>query len=104
MKKSFLILFLLTFISAELFSQSEVELQLKKHVAALTADSLMGRLAGSKGEKMASDYIFKVFKEYGITSLYPSSGQDFSFVSDKGDTIHSQNVIAIIEGVILFLK
>ena len=91
-------MFLLTFISAELFSQSEVELQLKKHVAALTADSLMGRLAGSKGEKMASDYIFKVFKEYGITSLYPSSGQDFSFVSDKGDTIHSQNVIAIIEG------
>lgn len=98
-KRKLLTLALLLFIgSAELFSQTDIESALRKHVAALTADSLMGRLVGTKGEQIAAGYIFKILKDADITTLYPASGQDFSFVSDKGDTIHSKNIVAIIEG------
>jgi len=104
LKKGLFSVAMLFSFSIALFSQSELEHQLKKHVNALTADSLMGRYVGSEGEKMASDYIYKVLKEAGILSLYPSTGQDFSFVSDKGDTIYSKNVVGIIEGYDPVLK
>lgn len=90
--------------SAELFSQTDVELQLRKHVNVLTADSLMGRFSGSKGEGIAFNYILQVLKESDITTLYNKSGQDFSFVSDKGDTLYSKNIVAIIEGYDPILK
>jgi len=104
LKKGILAFALLLSFSLELFSQDEIESQLRKHVNALTADSLMGRSVGSKGESIASDYIYKVFREAGITNLYTKSGQDFSFVSDKGDTVYSKNVVAIIEGYDPLLK
>ncbi|MFA6334201.1 MAG: TonB family protein [Bacteroidales bacterium] len=103
-KKGFLALALLVLFSAELFSQGEIESQLRLHVKALTADSLMGRSAGSKGESIASDYIYKILKEADIVNLYDRSGQDFSFVGAKGDTIKSKNVVAVIEGYDPVLK
>lgn len=97
-KRKFLILALLISFSAELFSQEDVESRLRMHVKTLTADSLKGRAAGTKGEGIAADYIFKTLTESDITSLYNRDGQDFSFVSDKGDTIKSRNIVAVIEG------
>ncbi len=97
-KRIFIAAALILSFSAELFSQTDVELQLKKHVNALSADSLMGRFSGSKGERIAYNYITGVLKESDIITLYDKTGQDFSFVSDKGDTLYSKNVVAIIEG------
>ncbi|OFY43223.1 MAG: hypothetical protein A2X18_09280 [Bacteroidetes bacterium GWF2_40_14] len=98
LKRLFIAAALILSFSAELFSQTDVELQLKKHVNALTADSLMGRFSGSRGEAIAYDYLIKALKKSDITTLYNKTGQDFSFVSDKGDTLYSKNVVAIIEG------
>ncbi len=97
-KKQFLILFLLISFSADLFSQGDVESRLRMHVKALTADSLKGRAAGTKGESIAADYIYKTLTELDVTNLYNREGQDFSFVSEKGDTIKSRNIVAVIEG------
>ena len=98
MKKLTLIVALLILATAGLFSQNERGLDLKKHVEALVADSLMGREAGSEGERMAARYIEKIFRENHIELLYPSPGQDFSLVNVNGDTIKSQNIIGIVEG------
>ncbi|MFA5849425.1 MAG: TonB family protein [Bacteroidales bacterium] len=104
LKRIFIAAALILSFSAELFSQTDVELQLKKHVYALAADSLMGRYSGHKGEEIAYNYITRVLKESDITTLYNRTGQDFSFVSDKGDTLYSKNVVAIIEGYDPVLK
>ncbi len=71
---------------------------LKRHITALTSDSLLGRESGTIGENRAADYISGIFKEYGLLDLYPRTGQDFSFVTAGDDTIQSRNVLAIIEG------
>ncbi|MDD4639229.1 MAG: TonB family protein [Bacteroidales bacterium] len=71
---------------------------LRGHMSALTADSLLGREAGSRGEKMAAGYIAGIFEKYGILDLYPGSGQDFSFVIEGKDTLYSTNIVGIIEG------
>ena len=89
---------------AGLFSQNSIVTELKSHVVSLTTDSLLGREAGSNGERAAGKYIEKAFAEAGLTLLYPSPGQDFSFVSDKGDTMHSNNIVGIIEGYDNILK
>ncbi|MBP6453658.1 MAG: M28 family peptidase, partial [Bacteroidales bacterium] len=98
MKKFTLIVALLILATAGLFSQNERGADLRKHVEALVADSLMGRGAGSEGEKMAARYIRKVFNESSVELLYPLPGQDFSLVNSNGDTIRSQNIIGIVEG------
>lgn len=81
-----------------LFSQNETAERLKKHVEILTSDSLMGRMAGTPGEKKASLYIHDEFAKANIETLYDRNGQQFSFLSTFGDTISSQNVVGIIEG------
>jgi TonB family protein len=89
---------LLLLTTAGLFSQNETGMALRRHAGALTADSLMGRGAGSRGEKIAAAYIGKVFQEAGLDLLYPQPGQDFSIVNSPGDTLHSANIIAVAEG------
>ena len=39
---------------------------LQKHISVLAGDSLQGRETGQPGQKMASNYIAKFFKEIGI--------------------------------------
>ena len=89
---------LLFMVTAGLFSQNERIAGLKRHVELLTSDSLMGRGAGTEGERMAARYIERVFAGAEIELLYPSPGQDFSFVNSEGDTLKSQNIIGIVEG------
>lgn len=81
-----------------LLSQNETAERLKKHVQILTSDSLMGRMAGTPGEKKASLYIHDEFTKADIETLFDRNGQQFSFLSTFGDTISSQNIIGIIEG------
>ena len=97
-RKFYYVIALLLILPAGLFSQNSIGNELKAHVVALTDDSLLGRGAGTKGEKEAGKYIEKAFTQAGLTLLYPAPGQDFSFVSDAGDTMHSNNIVGIIEG------
>ena len=76
------------------FAQGRV----REHVAFLTSDSLSGRAAGSKGELYAANYIYDRLKESGVTLLSPRDGDDFYMALDSGDTLHSRNIIGIVEG------
>ncbi|MEA5004801.1 MAG: TonB family protein [Rikenellaceae bacterium] len=96
--KLFVSTFLVLIFPLTLFSQDETVEKLKKHVKILTSDSLMGRMAGTPGEKKASLYIHDEFIKADIETLYDKNGQLFSFLSTFGDTISSQNVVGIIEG------
>jgi TonB family protein len=93
------VLYILLFFSPlTLLSQEETVLRLKKHIEVLTSDSLMGRMAGTPGEKAASVYIQKELSKLGMESMFGDKGETFSFLSTFGDTISSQNVAGIIEG------
>ncbi|MCK9627985.1 MAG: TonB family protein [Bacteroidales bacterium] len=96
--RSFLSVLVLLLFPLGLFSQNETTERLKKHVDVFTSDTLMGRMAGTPGEKKASLYIYDEFVKAGVETLYDINGQRFSFLSTFGDTISSQNVIGIIEG------
>lgn len=89
---------LLSLFPLTLLSQEETVLRLKNHIEVLTSDSLMGRMAGTPGEKAASIYIQKELSKLGIESMFGDKGEIFSFLSTFGDTISSQNVAGIIEG------
>jgi hypothetical protein len=47
------------------FAQSS-ETLVRQHIAYLASDQLEGRAPGTKGEKLAQEYIVKAFKEYGL--------------------------------------
>lgn len=50
-------------------SDDKLVKNLRAHVNILSADSFLGRETGTTGEKMASDYIVKQFKEIGLKPL-----------------------------------
>ena len=80
-------------------AQDSFENALRTHVKELTANKLMGRQAGSKGESDAAAYISREFSEKGLELLYPHGCQDFSFIDDAtSDTLYSRNVVAVIPG------
>ncbi len=74
----------------------DVENSLKNYVSFITNDSVAGRAAGSKGEKIVAAYIYDVLKNNGLTMLSPREGDDFKALLK--DTIVSQNIIGIVEG------
>lgn len=73
---------------------SETVRALKEHVSILSSAQMEGRAAGEEGEKMAADYLRKVFSDYGIDVL-----QDQEFGIAKGsDTLTSRNVTGFLQG------
>lgn len=103
MKKSIFILVIL-FLSNVVSAQPSIINDLKNSVSVLTADSLKGRKSGGEYEKKTADYISKILTQNGVELLYPAEGQDFSFISGKGDTIYSRNIVGIFEGYDTLLK
>ncbi len=80
-----------------------LEKDLQRHVRFITADSLMGRAAGSKGELAVANYIYDRLEEAGVVMLTPRDGEDFYIAgSQEGmpfrDTIHSRNIIGVVPG------
>lgn len=53
--------------------------QLKKHISYLASDKLQGRLAGSKGEKLAANYIENEFKKLGLKPYQKNYQQPFTY-------------------------
>ena len=99
MRRLLLIIALLTLSYAGLFSQSESVVRMKNDVMTLTSDAFLGREIGSDGERAAAKEIAKQFKEAELLLLYSENdGQPFSYIIGDTDTLHSQNVVAIVEG------
>lgn len=90
-------------IRAQGLSKS-IEKDLQRHVAFIAADSLKGRAAGSEGELCAANYIFDELEKAGVVMLTPRGGEDFYIAgsiaqgSTATDTIHSRNVIGVVQG------
>ena len=84
--------------------QMSARRSVEEHVAFLTSDSLAGRAAGSAGELAAADYIYACLQESGVTLLSPPGGDDFYMAVGGNDTLHSRNIIGIVEGYDANLK
>ena len=70
---------------------------LKNHIQYLSSDALQGRKTGTKGEKMAAEYLYDALEANGVIMLTDRNGQDFTIMSGN-DSIHSRNIVGIIEG------
>ncbi len=81
-----------------------LEKDIERHVRFLTADSLLGRGAGSAGELKAANYIYDQLEAAGVTMLTPRDGEDFYMAGTLSDgfpfkdTIHSRNIIGVVPG------
>lgn len=85
MKRIVLSLFLL--IQFSLIAQNNnpaiTKEEIKDHITYLASDELEGRFSGSKGEKLAGDYIAKEFQSYGLKTMFGDSYfQEFDFTSN----------------------
>jgi Zn-dependent M28 family amino/carboxypeptidase len=81
-------------------------IRVKQHIETLSSDDMEGRLVGSKGERMAAEYIIKYFKELNLIPLQNKEFEHaFSFnynqnphgASKNSDTISGINVVAYID-------
>lgn len=83
-----------------------IENDLKRHVAFIAADSLQGRAAGSKGELSVANYIYDELEKAGVIMLTPRDGEDFYMAGNgvQNDTIHSRNIIGVVQGYDSALK
>lgn len=78
---------------------------LKKHISYLASDALQGRLTGSKGEKLASDYIISEFKKLKIKPYNQNYLHPFSYsvrlnphdTISKGEPNKGNNVIGYLD-------
>ncbi len=99
--RSFLlaILFVLTIFQGKLQAQEpdSVEMRLKRNVAYLADAARLGRGAGTEQEKEVARYLYNQLIDAGVTMLTPKEGEDF-YIAQNGDTLHSQNVIGVVEG------
>lgn len=82
---------------------SITELSLQKHIQFLADDKLEGRLAGTKFEEQAADYILEQFEDANIQPYSKNYKEEFDFKVRftqwyKDTVASSQNVVAFIEG------
>ena len=74
-----------------------MEAAMKENVAWLASPQRLGRGAGSEQEKEVASWLYSKLQEAGVTMLVPQEGDDF-FIAQQPDTLHSRNVIGIVEG------
>lgn len=78
---------------AEKFAATITEQDLKAHLSVLASDSLQGRETGTKGQRLAADYIAHHFEKLGLPKIgdpNPETGkptyfQYFNFSSERWD-------------------
>ncbi|WP_166959694.1 M28 family metallopeptidase [Yeosuana marina] len=101
--KKILLLFILSFIYSNIFSQTDItESELKEHLQFLTSDKNAGRYPGGKENRWVVKYIKKEFKNLGIKPFKTGYEQNFKaeLRVDKGEkpVVKTCNVIGFIEG------
>lgn len=95
----FAFLFVYTIFQCSTYAQrlDSIQICMKENVAYLTDAARLGRGAGSAQEKEVAAYLYDKLLDAGVTMLTPQGGEDF-YIVQNGDTLHSQNVIGIVEG------
>ena len=93
-----IVLILLSIPQVNFAQNTQIENRLRKHIEYISSDSLLGRAAGSIGEKAVAEYLYQDFKKSGLIMLNSIHGQEFTIVKNPGDTIHSENIAGIVEG------
>ncbi len=94
-------IFLILILSALFFFKvgaQNLDDSLKNRVTFLTQESLGGRVAGTHGEKVASEYLYDYLQSVGVIMLSPKSGDDFKMANNNGDTLLSRNIVGLIPG------
>ena len=91
-------------LSLPLCAQESVEQALKRHVSYLASEALEGRGAGTEAERTAGTYIARELASYGIELLYTNGVQDFSVALREGDTLRTQNIVAVLPGTDSLLR
>ena len=71
--------------------------RMEKNVNWIVGDEHNGRKAGSADEKRVAEYLYSQLEKMGVGMLTPEEGDDF-FMVQGADTIHSRNVVGMIEG------
>ena len=71
--------------------------RMEKNVNWIVGDEHNGRKAGSADEKRVAEYLYSQLERMGVNMLTTVEGDDFFMVQAK-DTIHSRNVVGMIEG------
>ncbi|MCY4217644.1 MAG: M28 family metallopeptidase [Flavobacteriaceae bacterium] len=85
---------------AKKYANTITEQELKELLYVYASDYFEGRDTGTKGQQLAADFLRTFYKHQGIS---PARGtQDYYqpalMVTRRGDTLVSENVVAIIEG------
>lgn len=64
----------------------------------LSSDHFEGRKTGTKGNKLAADYIIGRFKEAGLKPYNKDYKHPFSFKNNKNEQINGTNLIGFVKG------
>ena len=70
--------------------------ELKADVSYLSSALLEGRRAGSEGEALAAEYVWKALEDAGVEMITPRGGEVFGIAG--ADTLTSHNVVGVVEG------
>lgn len=95
----FAFLFVLFSIPCLVWGQNidSIGICLKRNVEYLADSARLGRGAGTPQELDVARYLHDQMLKAGVVMLSPRDGEDF-YVALQGDTLHSRNVIGIVEG------
>ncbi len=85
---------MLLLTSMQVFSRNIIdENKLRNHVNFLASDALEGRLTGTRGEQLATQYVANIFKQLGLKPAGDNGTYFQSFIF-SGSTRHGRNVLA----------
>lgn len=92
-------LFVMPFFQGNVRAQNtdSIGIRLRENVEYLADPARLGRGAGTQQEKEVARYLYNRLLDAGVTMLTPKEGEDF-YIARNGDTLHSQNVIGVVEG------
>ncbi|ODP39616.1 M20/M25/M40 family metallo-hydrolase [Sphingomonas turrisvirgatae] len=77
---------------------ASVQQQLLEDVRILSADDMVGRLAGSEGGARARAYLTRRLKAIGVEPVYPTFEQAFEAKSRQGEPYNGVNLVGRIRG------
>lgn len=84
------------------YANSITAADLKKHLYVYAGDAMEGRMTGSKGQKLAAEYLRNFYMDEGIASPIEKNNYyqniPASFFEGKKDPKSTENVVAFIKG------